>query len=99
MYGCAGEAAQAKVPVSRRVDLARLDELVLGVLAQSLELAVAGAERSVGSDDHRSGDEPVEDVERVVLVDVAHRRDRVDERAAREDRHPVEQGALLALEQ
>jgi hypothetical protein len=62
------------------------------------ELAVARSERRVGRDHHRSRDESVEDVERVVLVEVADGRDRIDERAAGKDRHSVEQGAFVVIQ-
>jgi hypothetical protein len=87
------------MPAAGFVSQAVLDEAIFGVLAKRFELPVAGTKRRVDRDDHRPRDQPVEGVEGVVLVNVAHRGDGVDERAAREDGHPVEQRAFAVVEE
>ena len=65
----AGEVPRpVEVAVPGLVGQPVLDEAVLGVVPQRLQLPIAGPEWRVDGDDHGAGDQPIQGVERVVLV-------------------------------
>ena len=75
------------------------DQAVFGVLTQRFELPVAGSEWRIRRDDHRTGDQPIDDIERFILIEMTDCRDRVDQRATGEHRHQIEQRTFVVVEQ
>ena len=53
--------------VSDRIDDSAFGEAILAVLSECLELVIPGAERRIGGDDQAVCDEPIDDVEQLLV--------------------------------
>ena len=88
-----------QVPVAYLAEHTPLDQAFLGELAQCLQLPIPGAQLRRRRRHHRAGHEAVHDVENVVFVAAGHGDQPVEVGAVGEHRHPVEQVALVGVEQ
>lgn len=91
-----GEVADpGEATVPDFVDPAALDEAVFGVLAQGLELPVPCAKSGGGGHDEGPRDEPVHEIDGVMVVEPSHGDDPVEQRATGEHRQRFEQVAFV----